>query len=116
MDFPRALVVLSLSSVFYLLIQFYLFYRIRDYLYSRIQDGKQQRLLSGLAASFFILMLFPLAWRILSALHIYEPYPWGVRGLFTVSAVWIFGSSGLTVILLGYDFFQRFFHRGFPRP
>ncbi|MFQ5903663.1 MAG: metallophosphoesterase, partial [Candidatus Binatia bacterium] len=40
----------------------------------------------------------------------------GVRGLFAVSAVWVFGSSGLTVILLGYDFFQRFFHRGFPRP
>ncbi len=106
MDFPRALIVLFLFFVFYLFIQFFLFSRIRDYLRRRIQDQRQQRLLSGLAASFFLLMLFPLAWRAITGLHLYGPDPWVVRGLFLISAIWVFGSTGLALMLLCRDFFR----------
>ncbi len=108
MDFPRAILVLFLFLALYLALQFYFFSRVRGFLRIRVQNRKRRRLLSGIVLSFFLLMLFPLAWRLLFGYHPHEPYPWVVRGLFAVFAVWGFGSTGSALILLGYDVFYRF--------
>jgi len=107
MDFPRALVVFCVFLLAYLSLQLFLFFRIRDYLRSQIPDRSRRTLYSGLVGCFFLLMLFPLAWRSMSASHPYGPDPWLVRGLFAVFAVWGFGSSGSALVLLCYDFFRR---------
>lgn len=108
MDFPRAIFVFFLFLTFYLALQFYFFFRVRGFLRLRVQDQKGRRLLPGIVISFFLLMLFPLVWRLLYGFHWHEPYPWLVRGLFALFAVWGFGSTGSALILLGYDVFHRF--------
>lgn len=116
MDFPRALVIFVVLLLFYLVLQFYLFFRVRNYLRGRFRDRVKLRLLSGLVASFFLIMLSPFAWRILFGWHPHEPYPWVVRSLFGLAAVWGFGSTGSALMLLGYDFFRRFARLRSPWP
>lgn len=104
MDFPSARIVFFVFLLLYLILQVFLFFRIRDYLRSRVQDQMRQRLLSGLVALFFLFMLYPLAWRAIFGFRLYEPYPSALRGLL---AFWVVGSIGSALILLGYDFFHR---------
>ena len=91
----------------YLVSQIYLFFRIRLWLRHRFQDPKRQRLLSNIMAAFLLIMLFPLAWRLLSGWHFDQTYPTLFRALFTVFAILAFGSIGVALILLGYDLFRR---------
>ena len=94
MDFPRALLIFFLFLFFYLALQLSLFFRIRDFLRRRVQAERRQKLLFGLVTFFFLLMLFPLAWRlIVFGFHLKGPEPWLVRLLFAVFAVWGFGSA-----------------------
>ena len=116
MDFPRALFVLFLFLAFYLALQLYLFFRIHGYLHNRIQARKSRRVLCFALSTFFLLMLFPLAWRFLHGYRFPAPDPWFVRGLFAIFAVWGFGSTGSALILLGYDFFCRLALSFAPRP
>lgn len=116
MDFPRALFVLFSLLFVYLALQFLLFRRIRDYLRGRFQKHSQQKIFIFSVASFFLLMLTPMAWRLLYGWQAHDPYPPAVRALFTLSAVWAFGSTGSISILLAYDLFHRLLRRLSRRP
>ena len=113
MDFPSARIVFFVVLLVYLLAQLYLFLRIRDYLSIRVQDQKQKKLLLGLVAFFFLLMLYPLAWRAVSGLRLYEPFPSALRGFL---AFWVVGSMGSALVLLAYDFCRRFVRLSSKRP
>ena len=99
--------VLLVTLAFYLLIQGYLFYRIKSYLYGKVRDRVRQRLLSTLVASFFLFMLLPFFWRAHFGWQQGATPSWFVRPLFTLFAIWGFGSTGSALILLGYGFFRR---------
>ncbi|MGH7771890.1 MAG: metallophosphoesterase [Candidatus Binatia bacterium] len=113
MDFPSARIVFFVVLVVYLLAQLYLFLRIRDTLSVRVQDQKRKRLLFGLVAFFFLLMLYPLAWRAVTGFRLYEPFPSVLRGFL---AFWVVGSMGSAIVLLAYDCFRRFVRLGSARP
>lgn len=104
MDFPRAVLVFFLFSLFYLSLQLYLFSRLWNYLRSRVENLKTRRLLFCLATVFFLLMLYPLAWRVFSGLRIHDPFPLFLRGLV---AFWVAGSTGSALVLLGYHLLRR---------
>lgn len=104
MDFPRAFLILSLLLAVYLVLQGYLLIRLQAYLRERVRDPGRRNLLCWLAAGFFLMTLYPVMWRALFGIDIYEPYPSILRGFV---AFWSFGSTGTALILLGYGFFRR---------
>lgn len=109
MDFPRASAIIAVLFFIYLLAQFYLFVRVRDYLG---HWPRHHRLLSALVFSFFLLMLYPVAWY-LFGLRSYEPYIEILRG---IVAFWAFGSTGLLLIFLAHDAFGRAWRYFSSRP
>ena len=116
MDFPRALFIFFLFLTFYLVLQACLFFRFLGYLRGRFQNRLRRGILTALGASFFLLMLIPIPLRLFYGWHFHEPFSRLFPGLFTVSAVWGFGSTGSALILLGYDLFYRLAPSFAPRP
>jgi len=116
MDFPKGILVLSVFFLFYIVLQIFLFLRLKDFLYGRLHHDGRRKLIYGLAASFFIITIFPVAGHIFFKWDFHEHYPMASRILFTAFAVWAFGSGGCAVILAASDFYRRLVGRFHPRP
>ena len=106
MDFPSARAVFLTVLFLYLALQLFLFRRLKQQLHQRFPS--QARVLSRFTAAFFVLMLYPLFWRILFGIGNYEPFSEVLRSLV---GCWALGSSGLALLFMGRDLWQR--ARGF---
>lgn len=104
MDFPRAYFVLFFLFAGYLVLQCFLFFRFRDTLKQRVKGVRLKKLYTGLAAFFFLAMLYPAVWRVFFGHGVYEPHPALLRGF---AAFWTFGSTGAALIFLGYGLLSR---------
>jgi predicted MPP superfamily phosphohydrolase len=104
MDFPRAVLVLSLFLAGYLALQGFLYYRLRDFIKRRVREPGRRKLLSSLAVLFLLVMQYPVIWRGIFGQEVYEPYPWVLRGF---AAFWTFGSTGSALILLANRLVRR---------
>lgn len=102
MDFPRAYVVLLLVPA-YLASQFFLLFRLRECLKRCVPQQAYQRFLYGAAAFGLLCLIYPLAWHVVFGLQAQEPF---LRVSRSLLAIWVFGSSGLALVLLGWDLFQ----------
>lgn len=112
MDFPRAYLVFALIFACFLFLQIYLYLRLRDYLKGRLRDRAYKRLVLGAACFLFLCTFYLLTWRGIFDFRIQEPLVFVVRSFL---AVWVFGSSGLALLLLGLDVFRRARKRFFLR-
>ena len=104
MDFPRAYLVLLLLVPVFLALQFFLLFRFREHVRRRLPQQAYKRLLYGAAAFGLLCLIYPLAWRFVFRFRAEELFFQVFRSLL---AVWVFGSSGLALVLLGWDFFRR---------
>jgi hypothetical protein len=86
--------------------------RIKAYILAHVQSRRRQRLYLDLSTAFFLLMLIPLAGQAFFGWKFTENYPWAIRFLYNYFAVWVFGSSGCSLALLGHVFFSRTIARG----
>ncbi len=102
MGFPSLGVVFLAILLLYLPLQLYLFKRMRHHLQLRFPE--RATALAGLLAAGFLLGFYPLFWRVLFGYGHYEPFPQILRSLV---GWWAFGSSGMALLLLGYDLCRR---------
>ncbi len=91
----------------YIACQVYLFRCARRYIGDKIPDPKRAALLIAAAAGFLIFMFLPLVSMGLYGLVARQPYPWLVRAQIVLFAIWALGSTGSTLVLIGYDFARR---------
>lgn len=104
MSFPRADLILVLLFACFLGLQLYLYARLREYWKRRLSPEGYNRLLLAVSALLCLGVFYPLAGRALFGAQAVEPLALAVRGFL---AVWVFGSSGLAVILLGCELWRR---------
>ncbi|MBI2998792.1 MAG: metallophosphoesterase [Deltaproteobacteria bacterium] len=103
MDFPRAYLVLLLLVPAFLALQAFLLFRFREHVRRRLPQRAHKRLLYGAAVFGFLYLIYPLAWRFVFGFRAQELFLQVFRSLL---AVWVFGSSGLALVILGWDFFR----------
>lgn len=100
-----------MSFSYYLLVslplQFYLFLRARRFLHEQLASiGIRDRLIA-LNAGLFLLMLVPLAWRVVVGTAVDELELWQFRALFYASSIWGVGAIGSALVLIVYNCFRR---------
>jgi hypothetical protein len=115
MEFSRARAIFFLSSFVYLILQLYLFHRVRSYLSRRFHD-RRRIWLTGVVGGFFLLMLVPLAWYLYSGMVPRRPALGWARPFSLLFAVWSFGSTGAVLILLGSELLRLLPKLFAPRP
>src|SRR5215475_14204368 len=102
MTFPSLRMIFLAVLLLYLVLQLYLFERIRRGIYR--QFPKRAGVFTALLAAGFLAAFYPLLRRTLFGHGHYEPYP---EILASAVGWWAFGSIGLAVLLLIYDLCRR---------
>lgn len=115
MNFTSPRAVFFLALFLYLLLQVYLFRRLRDAIAKKIRRPLPERYLVRGAFVFFLLMFLPFVWIGLFGLLPIKPYPWPIRVEVLLLAIWALGSTGSALVLLSYDLFKRAARR-LPKP
>jgi uncharacterized protein len=104
MTFPRADLILVLLFACFLGLQLYLYARLKEYWKRRLRPQSYKRAVLAISALLCLGVFYPLAWRAVFGAEAVEPAAPAVRGFLTV---WVFGSAGLAVILVGCELWRR---------
>jgi predicted MPP superfamily phosphohydrolase len=107
MNSPKGILFVGLFLIVSAPAQLYLFGALRTYVRKRLDDVKRSRRAITLSAWFFVVMLFPLAWRAFFGLYAAQPNSSLVRGVLTISTIWWAGCFGCAIVLFGYSLFCR---------
>ena len=94
--------------------QLYLWLQFKRYLRDRVDGWRWGRAVTYLGLVLFILISFPLAWRLFFGVSNDQPHHWLWYAALSGSLMWGIGSVGSAFILLIYNVFRRFnlfFHR-----
>jgi uncharacterized protein len=102
MGFPSLRLIFLTVLLVYLVLQLYLFKRIRRHIQWRFP--RRAGLLTALLAAALLLGFYPLFWRVPFGHGHYEPYPEFLR---SIVGWWALGSTGLALLLLGYALCRR---------